>query len=468
MTSGHSLPEVAVRVCVIGAGSSGIATAKVLHERGIAFDCFELSDRVGGNWVWGNSNGVSSSYRTLHINTSRKRMEFSDFPMPDHLPDFARHDQIAAYFDSYVDHFGFRDRIRFRTGVSHVRHRDDGVFEVRLSTGEVREYDGVCVANGHHWDARWPEPAIPGQFDGEQIHSHGYSEETQLAGKRVVVLGMGNSGMDIAVDASYHAAETYLAARRGVHVIPKYVFGRPHDRIAGHERIPGWVRLPIARLILRFNTGPMERYGLPRPDHRVAEAHPSMSGRILDRLSHGAVTPKPNLARFEGRDVVFADGSRVAADLVVYCTGYKITFPFFDHDFLDPSGDNEVALYKRVFHPTVPGLYFIGLVQPLGAVMPIAERQSELVADHLQRRYHLPAEPEMRREITRYRERMRKRYVASKRHTIQVDFDDYMRDLRGERKRGSRPRGGAAPTQSIMELSAGHAGVSAENPMING
>jgi dimethylaniline monooxygenase (N-oxide forming) len=430
------------RVCVIGAGSSGIATAKVLHERGIGFDCFELSDRVGGNWVWGNSNGVSASYRSLHINTSRERMEYSDFPMPADYPDFARHDQVAAYFDAYVDHFGFRDRITFRTGVTHVSRRPDGVFEVQLSTGEVREYDAVCVANGHHWDPRWPEPAYPGAFDGEQMHSHSYHQEGQLAGKRVVVVGMGNSGMDIAVDASYHAAETYLSARRGVHVVPKYVFGRPNDQIGGHERIPGWVRFPVARVIARVVTGKMSTYGLPEPDHRLGEAHPTISSRILDRLSHGAITPKPGIASFDGPDVVFTDGSRVEADLVVYCTGYKMTFPFFDREFLDSGEDNEISLYQRVFHPEVPGLYFIGLVQPLGAIMPIAERQSEMVADHLQALYHLPPLEEMRRETVRYREKMRKRYVASKRHTIQVDFDDYMVALKRERRRGRRRKSG--------------------------
>jgi cation diffusion facilitator CzcD-associated flavoprotein CzcO len=427
------------RVCIIGAGSSGIASAKVLHERRIAFDCFELSDRVGGNWVWGNSNGVSASYKSLHINTSRSRMEFSDFPMPEHLPNFARHDQIAQYFDAYVDHFGFRDKITFKTGVAHVQPLPCGGFDVRLTTGETRRYGSVMVANGHHWDPRLPEPGFPGAdtFTGEQMHSHAYKDEQQLARKKVVVLGMGNSAMDISVDASYHAAETYLAHRRGVHIIPKYVFGKPYDEIAGHERIPSAIRWPLARLMMRAATGSMSKYGLQEPDHKFAQAHPTMSSRILDRLAHGAVVPKPNIDRFEGSDVVFTDGSRVAADLVVYCTGYKISFPFFDRDFLDPSGDNEVRLYKRLFHPTVPGLYFIGLVQPLGAIMPIAERQSELVADHLQGRYALPSDAEMTAEITRHRHAIAKRYVNSKRHTIQVDFDDYMLALRTERKAGS-------------------------------
>ncbi|GAC1611652.1 MAG: NAD(P)-binding domain-containing protein [Mycobacteriales bacterium] len=441
------------RVCIIGAGSSGIASAKVLHERGIPFDCFEFSDRVGGNWVWGNSNGVSASYKSLHINTSRSRMEFSDFPMPENLPNFARHDQIAKYFDDYVDHFGFRDKITFKTGVAHVQPLTGGGFDVGLSTGETLRYGSVMVANGHHWDPRLPEPGFPGAdaFTGEQIHSHAYKDEQQLAGKKVVVLGMGNSAMDICVDASYYGAETYLAHRRGVHIIPKYVFGKPYDKIAGHERIPSAIRWPIARLMMRVATGSMSKYGLQEPDHKFAQAHPTMSSRILDRLSHGAVIPKPNIERFEGADVVFTDGSRVAADLVVYCTGYKISFPFFDRDFLDPSGDNEVRLYKRMFHPTVPGLSFIGLVQPLGAIMPIAERQSELVADHLQGRYALPSDREITAEIKRHREAISKRYVNSKRHTIQVDFDEYMLALRTERKGGN---GRAVAKSASAQLAA--------------
>ncbi|GAB3364463.1 flavin-containing monooxygenase [Amycolatopsis echigonensis] len=444
------------RVCVVGAGSSGIAAVKVLAERGIEVDCCELSDRVGGNWVWGNRNGVSAAYRSLHINTSRQRMEFSDFPMPENLPDFARHDQIADYFAAYVGHFGFGDRIRFGTGVAHVEPEPDGSFSVTLSTGDTERYDAVLVANGHHWDPRMPEPMFPGAegFRGEIMHSHSYTEEEQLAGRRVVVVGMGNSAMDIAVDASYHAAATYLSARRGVHVIPKYVWGKPYDQIAGKEWLPSALRWPVARKLMAAATGPMTRYGLPEPDHKFAQAHPTMSSRILDRLAHGAITPVPNIERFDGDEVVFTDGRRVAADLVVFCTGYKISFPFFDRDFLDPSGDNEIRLYRRVFHPGVPGLYFVGLVQPLGAIMPIAERQALLIADHLQGRYHLPGAAEMEREIDRHRRRISRRYVASKRHTIQVDYDDYMRDLRLERRRGARRPAGRTPADRPVASAA--------------
>ena len=434
----NQLPTVAL----IGAGSSGIAVAKALHERGVPFDCFEKSDRVGGNWVFGNRNQMSSAYRSLHINTSRNRMEYTDFPMPTDYPDFPHHSQIAAYFDSYVDHFGFRDRIRFETGVEHVDRDDEGVFTLTTDTGETHRYDAVLVANGHHWDMRWPEPAFPGSDTTkiEQIHAHQYKEEEQLDGKRVVVLGMGNSAMDIAVDASYHGRAVYLAARRGAWIFPKYVGGKPVDRadqVFANPRIPFKVKQAALGLMFRQQVGRMEDYGLLKPDHKPGEAHPSISGRILDRISHGAVTPKPNIARLHEHEVEFADGSRVEADLVVYCTGYKITFPFFDEGFIS-APDNDLPLFRRTFHPDIPNAFFIGLLQPLGAIMPIAEAQSEWVCELLAGRYALPSPGALRADIEDERRKMFKRYVASKRHTMQVDFEDYVLAARQERRRGER------------------------------
>ncbi len=435
------------RTCIIGAGSSGIAAARVLQERGIPFDCYELGDRVGGNWVFKNINGVSASYRSLHINTSRERMEFPDFPMPKRYPDFPRHDHIAEYFDSFVDHYGFRDSIRFETGVDRVGPRDDGRFDVRLSTGEQLVYSHVIVANGHHWDPRMPEPAFPGSedFNGEQIHSHAYEDEKQLTGKDVVVLGVGNSGMDIAVDASYHAKNTYLAHRRGAHIVPKYLFGKPIDQIGGSERLPGPIRFWLMGLLVKMANGDPSKYGLKKPDHKLGHAHPTVSGRILDRLCHGAIKPKPNIESLGEDTVRFVDGTEVHADLVVYCTGYKITFPFFDEDFIS-APDNRIDLYKYIFSPRVENLYFLGLVQPLGAIMPIAERQAELIAGHITGGYTLPAAGAMEHDISVKQQKMKRRYVASKRHTIQVDFDDYMKELRLELE-SCRPvaRGGERP-----------------------
>ncbi len=437
MSATDALP----RACIIGAGSSGITAAKALADRGIPFDCFEKSDKVGGNWVFGNRNGMSSSYSTLHINTSRERMEYADFPMPASYPDFPRHDQIARYFDDYVEHFGLHERITFNTGVEHARPCEDGGWEVTIegegAAGgrEVRRYDALLVANGHHWNPRWPEPPIPGSFDGEQIHAHDYKEPSQLAGRRVVVVGMGNSAMDIAVDASYHALSTTLVARRGVHVVPKYILGRPLDAGVRPSRVPFPWLLRGIQLINRLTVGPMERYGLPRPDHRLGEAHPTVSSRILDRLAHGAISVKPEIAELAGARVRYADGSEEEADMIVYCTGYKISFPFLDERVVS-APDNRLVLYKRIFSPEHLGLYFIGFVQPWGAIMPVAEIQSRLVAEHLTGTYALPTSTQMQHDMRAMLRRQDRRYRASKRHTIQVDSSNYVVELEDERRAG--------------------------------
>jgi dimethylaniline monooxygenase (N-oxide forming) len=426
-------------VCVIGAGSSGIAAAKTLHERGFDFDCFEAGDRVGGNWVYKNANGMSSAYRSLHINTSRERMEYPGFPMPESSPDFPHHTHIAAYFESYVDRFGFRDRITFDTRVRSAEPLDPG-WRVTLESGEERTYDVLMVANGHHWDARWPEPAFPGSdvFQGVQLHSHDYEGDDPefFRDKRVVVLGMGNSAMDIAVEASFSAAATHLAARRGAWVIPKYLFGRPLDQFAASPRIPFAVRRRVMEGLLRAQVGDMERYGLPKPDHKFGEAHPTISDDVLSRIAHGEIHVKPNIARLTERTVVFDDGSEAEADVVVYCTGYKVTFPFFDEGVLS-APDNDLPLFRRVFHPQRRDVFFIGLLQPLGAIMPLAQVQSEWVADHLAGRYALPDARAMRADIEAERARMFKRYVRSKRHTMQVDYDDYLAAIGKERRAGA-------------------------------
>jgi dimethylaniline monooxygenase (N-oxide forming) len=446
---GRELP----RTCIIGAGSSGIAAAKALHERSLPFDCLEKSDRIGGNWVFGNTNGMSAAYRDLFINTSRPRMEYSDFPMPDSYPDFPHHTHIAAYFEKYVDHFGFREQISFQTGVKHATRGADGTWEVELESGERRLYDALIVANGHHWKPRWPEPAFPGSdtFDGEQLHAHSYVDNSIFAGKRAVVLGMGNSGMDIAVESSYVAEHTYLAARQGVWIVPKYMFGKPVDQLRNDPRVPFKIRQRVLQQLVRTYAGPPERYGLPKPNHRLGEAHPTISGRILDRIQHGTITPKPNIASLEGSQVRFVDGSVVDADVIVYCTGYQIAFPFFDEDFI-AAPDNHIELFRRVFHPGVPNVFFIGLLQPLGAIMPLAEAQGAWVGDYLLGDYDLPSVADVRADVAADQASMRKRYVSSKRHTIQVDFDDYLYALGQERARGAeraRANGFRAPLQCL-------------------
>ena len=429
------------RVCIIGAGSSGIASCQVLQARGIEFDCFEKGSGIGGNWRYGNDNGMSSAYRSLFINTSRAMMEYATYPMPDDYPDYPHHTQIARYFEGYVDHFGFRDRIRFNTEVARVEPAGDG-WEVTLADGESHRYDAVMVANGHHWDPKYPEPPFPGQasFTGEQLHSHWYREpDERFVDRRVLVLGIGNSATDIATETSRVSATTYLAMRRGAYVMPKFIGGVPLDQLA-----PSWAnRLPFAftrpllmREVKRVQ-GPMEGYGLPKPDHKLGEAHPTVSADLLDRIGHGRIAVKPNLERIDGPVVHFCDGTSAEVDTIVWCTGYRVEVPFLDAASVGPEPAS-LRLYKRVLHLDQRDLFFIGLMQSTGSAFPILERQSQLLAAHLTGTWAPPSRARMRADCEwRYRRALR-RWGPHGRPTMRVDFDRYMHEHGVEIERGRR------------------------------
>lgn len=435
------------RVCVIGAGSSGIAACQALHGRGIPFDCFEAGSSVGGNWRYGNDNGMSCAYRSLHAKSSRRGMQYAAFPMPDDYPDYLSHEMIARYLDDFVDHFGFRGSIRFRTKVTRAEPAPGGDWDVTARSRDTgaeytRRYGAVLVANGHHWDPRVPAFPGAGAFAGEQIHSHQYRVPEPFAGKRVLVLGTGNSACDVAAECSRPGARTLIAMRAGAHIIPRYLAGRPADHLTllrAGTCLPLWLRRCAVALLARIARGDATRYGLPRPGHRLLCGPLAVSDSLLSGLRRGEIVVKPAIDRFERDRVRFRDGSAEQVDVVIYCTGYKISFPFLRESLIG-ARDGGIPLYRRVVAPAQPGLYFIGLVQPIGAIMPVAEAQSQWVADLLDGRASLPPVPEMKREITSYRKAIARRYDHPGGHAIHVDFLPYLREIRKERAAGTRRR----------------------------
>ena len=440
------------KVCIIGAGSSGMVACKAFADAGVPFDCFEKSDRAGGNWVFKNTNGMSAAYRSLHINTSRDKMSFADYPMPADYPDFPHHTLIARYFDDYLDHFDLKRRISFKTEVTRAERGADGIWQVTLHTGEQRYYDALCVANGHHWAARWPEPAFPGRFDGPQIHSHQYidpADPVNCIGKNVLVVGMGNSALDIACELSRAgvAQSVSLSVRRGYYFIPKYFGaetldeGDPHpseDPSLLYRLTPTWYRRWRRLKAIRKVVGRPSRYGLPDPDYPYGAVHPTISSEIAIRLGSGDVKPVANIAELRGDRVLLTDGREIPADVIIYCTGYDIRFPFFDPQLLDVR-DNAVPLFERVIHPEMHNLFFLGLVQPLCSIMPVAEVQAKWLAALLTGEYVLPeAEVVRRRTATNY-EKTLKGYLKTTRHTIQVpDCGIYCHGIRQELARGRK------------------------------
>ncbi len=420
------------RVCVIGAGVSGLTATKALGDRHVPHVCFEASDDVGGNWYFRNPNGRSSAYRSLHIDTSKNAISFADFPMDERYPDFPHHSEIHQFLREFADHFGLRERIRFGTAVEHAEREPEGGWRITTNSGE-EHFDALLVCNGHHWDPSVPE--FPGRFDGETLHSHHYIDPTEpldLIGRRVLVVGIGNSAVDIVSELSRKgvAERVLLSTRSGAWVMPKYVFGRPVDQVV--RTIP-WLSMSLQRrmgsILQRLVSGRMEDFGLPTPNHRFLEAHPTVSSELLLRLGSGDAVAKPDIAELQGDRVRFVDGSMEPIDAIIWATGYRISFPFFDPEFISAPG-NVVRLYKRMFKPGIDDLAFIGLGQAIPTIFPFAEVQAKLAARWLAGEWELPPVWEMEAEIRRDERIHLRHYSSRQRHTMQLDYYVYEYDLR--------------------------------------
>lgn len=425
----RSLP----RTAIIGAGISGLTAGKMLKDYRVPYTTFEASDRIGGNWAFGNPNGHSSAYRSLHIDTSKHRLSFKDFPIPEHFPSFPHHSDIKAYLDAYANAFGLLENIEFNNGVVRAARVDGGGWEIEDQAGARREFDLLVVANGHHWDPRLPD--FPGTFTGDQIHSHHYidpQEPLELTGKRILVVGIGNSAADITVELSSKSLQNQvtLSTRSSAWIVPKYIAGQPGDKyFRTNPHLPlSWQRKFAQMLAPVLGTDPT-MYGLPAPNHKLFEAHPTQSVELPLRLGSGDVVPKPNVSRLDGDTVHFEDGTSSVFDVIVYATGYNITFPFFDRDVVS-APDNHIRLYKRMFKPGMNDLVLMGFAQAIPTLFPFVECQSRLLAAYAVGRYGLPPVAEMEQVIDADQQRHAGHCTDRPRHTQQVDYFIYEHDLR--------------------------------------
>ncbi|GAB06970.1 SidA/IucD/PvdA family monooxygenase [Gordonia amarae] len=420
-------------IAVIGAGIAGLTTGKMLSDYGVDFTCFESSDRIGGNWAFGNPNGHSSAYRSLHIDSSKYKLTFQDFPIPDHFPDFPHHSQIKEYLDSYADAFDLLDNIEFGNGVDHAEHHDDGGWTLHTQSGQAREFDFLVVANGHHWDPRMPD--FPGDFDGDIIHSHSYIDPhtpLDLHDKRIVVVGIGNSACDIAVELSSRTTgnRVFLSTRSASWIVPKYMAGRPVDKYgAALPYVPPKLYRWVVNNAAEALAGNPELWGLPKPEHRFLDAHGTQSVELPLRLGSGDITAKPNIDRLDGAAVHFTDGSVDEVDVIIYATGYNITFPFFDPEFIS-APDNKIRLYKRIFKPGVADVAFAGFGQAVPTLFPFVECQARVIAAYAAGEYRPPAVDEMEAVITADEHKNLGHMLDRPRHTQQLNVFDYEREMR--------------------------------------
>ncbi|MEC9343706.1 MAG: NAD(P)-binding domain-containing protein, partial [Pseudomonadota bacterium] len=339
------------KFALVGAGPMGLAAAKVLLEQGIAFQGFELHSDVGG--LWDIDAPQSTMYESAHLISSKKMTEFTDFPMRDDVAEYPSHREMRRYFRDFADHYGIRQHYRFNAEVTHIAPlggNGEG-WRVAWKDGEgshEAEFAGVMIANG-----TLSEPNLPhfeGSFDGEVIHASQYRHPSSFDGKRVLIVGAGNSGCDIAVDAIHHGKSCDLSMRRGYYFVPKYVFGKPADTMGGMIRLPMWLKRRIDGMILRWFVGDPQKYGFPRPDYALYESHPIVNSLVLFHAGHGDLKVRPDVARLDGHAVHFVGGTSAEYDIIVAATGYRLHYPFIDRDLLNWRKDAP-HLYLNAMHP---------------------------------------------------------------------------------------------------------------------
>jgi cation diffusion facilitator CzcD-associated flavoprotein CzcO len=356
-------------MALIGAGPVGLGMAKALLEHRIPYEQLEADDSVGGNWY----HGV---YETVHIISSRKTTEYADYPMPADYPDFPSRQQMLDYLRDYAAKFALCPHIEFNTKVVMALPLVDGRWELELANGEKRIYKGLIVCNGHHWDRRFPRH--PGTFEGEYLHSKDYRQPAQLTGKRVLVIGGGNSACDIAAEAARVGAKASISLRRGYWFLPKTLFGIPSaELIKGW--IPVWAQRAFLKVILRAVIGKFSSYGLPEPDHRIFEAHPTINSELLYYVKQGLIHPRPDIARFDGKTVHFKDGTSEEFDMVVCATGYHVSFPFLPPGLVPVKGST-AQLYGGCVLAEYKNLYIIGTSQLRYGFGPVVTPGMDLMA----------------------------------------------------------------------------------------
>ena len=390
-------------IALIGAGPSGLAGARNLQKQGIPFQGFEAYTDVGG--LWNIENPRSTVYESAHLISSKRMTEFAEFPMADSVADYPSHRELCSYFRDFADKFDLRRHFRFGVRVEEIApvHPQDADTPWRVTVRnekgeqETAVYKGVVIANGILAEPNLPK--FEGQFAGELLHTSQYKRASQFTGKRVLLVGAGNSGCDIAVDAVHYAKSVDISVRRGYYFVPKYIFGKPADTIGGKKPLPRWIKQKMDSIVLKWFTGDPTRFGFPKPEYKMYESHPIVNSLILHHLGHGDIHVKADIARFDGHTVHFKDGSNQDYDMVMMATGYTLHYPFIERQHLNWQG-MAPQLYMNIFAPKYTHLAVLGMVEASGLGWQGRYEQAELVARYFKGlQTHQPAAKQLQTAI---------------------------------------------------------------------
>ncbi len=417
------------KICIIGAGCSGLAAIKAFQDAGLTnITCFEQNDQIGGNWVYTGHVSHSSVCETTFLISSKTMSAYEGFPMPEHYPEYPSHRQVLAYFQAFADEYELRKYIEFNISVEHISKNADDTWTVRTSKGES-SFDYLIIANGHHSKPRHPE--FKAHFTGEYVHSHAFKNNEAFSDKKVLIVGAGNSGCDCASEISRVATRTDISIRTPQYILPKFFMGKPLD-IAGKtlNYFPKFIQPLLQKLVFKLQVGDYKDYNLESPKHSITEAHPTVNSELLYKIKHGVVKPKTGIDRVEGKQVFFSDGTSDEYDVLLAATGYHIHFPFFDEDFINFEESLEVPLYLRMFHPEHQNLAFIGLFQPQGAIWPGSEKQAQLYAKYIRQEWEWPSD--MHHKARKDADEIKNEFLPRPRHSIEVHYGTFIKKIEKE------------------------------------
>lgn len=419
-----STPELPY--AIVGAGPAGMSLARAFRRHQLPFIVFERHSDVGG--IWDARNPGSPMYRSAHFISSKTQSGYLGFPMPQDYPDYPRGEQILAYHRAFADRYGLRQHVRFNCGVKSAEP-DGAQWRLQLESGETLQAAGLVCANGSNWDPNIPE--FPGQFDGEIRHAVDYHDPADFIGKRVLVVGAGNSGCDIACDAAQTADAAFISLRRGYHFVPKHIFGMPADVFAENgPQLPMWLTQRIFGPLLRLMVGDLRRLGLPKPDHRIFESHPILNDQLLHHLRHGDIAARAGIRQFAGQEVEFNDGRRERIDLVILATGYKQSIPYLPQDALDWKGSRP-QLYLNLFSRRNPSLMAMGFMETDGGAYKMFDLMANAIAQHAADRLR---DPQRAARLDAIKQQWPDlsggvRYIDSDRHGNYVQHHAYLKAL---------------------------------------
>jgi len=433
-----------MRVAIIGAGPSGLAAARALQKVGITAEGYEASHGVGG--LWDITNPRSTMYESAHLISSRTTTEFAEFPMRTNV-EYPSHKLLLNYFEDYAKAFGLTELFQFNTKVTRLEPLDGGGWELTAQKltrkgnpakqdPVTAHYDHVVLANGILAEPN--VPTFPGEFSGEIMHTNEYKNARQLADKRVLIIGAGNSGCDIAVDAVHHAASVDMSVRRGYYFVPRYLFGKPADTLNQGKPLPRPIKQFVDKWMLRAFTGNPAKYGFPKPDYKIYESHPIVNTLILHHLGQGDLDIKRDIKKFDGNTVHFKDGTSGEYDLIILATGYVLDYPFIDRKHLSWYGQAP-RLYLNIFEPSFNGIMAAGMVEASGLGWQGRSEQAELIAAYLYTVQNAPA------QASAFRRRVQEepwpdltagyQYLGLDRMSFYVNKDAYRGAVRSEAKR---------------------------------